>query len=195
MTRCPSVAIMLCHRQAVEACARALPLVLMCLFALGLLMTASGCDKETSGTFTAKLGDEWFTLETAITPEEQALGLGGRTEIPENGGMIFIGTKDERKNFWMKDCLIDMDIIYVDQAGYIDSIHTMKAVPLRQPNESQLDYERRLRETASYDSIGRVRYVIEIRPRKATELGLKRGDKLDLDLDRLKELALLADGQ
>lgn len=169
----------------------------MCLVALACtaLLATTGCDEQTSGTFTAKLGDEWFTLETALDPATQARGLGGRTEIPENGGMIFVGDIDERKSFWMKDCLIDMDIIFVDRAGYIDSVYTMKAVPLRQPNETEADYERRLRDTASYESIGRVRYVIEIRAGKARELGLKRGDKLPLDLNRLKELEAAADGQ
>lgn len=160
--------------------------------ALVLAVTLVGCDKESTDTFAAKLGDEWFTLETAISRAKQTKGLGDRESIPDDGGMIFIFDNDLERNFWMLDCLVDMDIMYIDRSGYIVSAYTMKAQPLRLPNETQEQYEARLR-ADSYPSKGRVRYVIELRAGRINELGLKRGDKLDLDLDRLKELARSAD--
>ncbi len=153
-----------------------------------LLVGLVGCDEKTTDTFTAKLGGEWFTLDTAITPEKQKRGLGGRESIPDDGGMIFIFSTDEVRNFWMLDCLVDIDILYVDRAGFIVSAYTMKAQPLQQPGETKTEYETRLR-ADSYPSKARARYVIELRAGRINELGLKRGQKLDLDLDRLKELA------
>ncbi len=153
-----------------------------------LLIGLVGCDEKTTDTFTAKLGGQWFTLETAITPEKQKRGLGGRESIPDDGGMIFIFSTDENRNFWMLDCLVDIDILYVDRTGFIVSAYTMKAQPLQQPGETTREYEERLR-ADTYPSKGRARYVIELRAGRINELGLKRGQKLDLDLDRLKELA------
>lgn len=164
-----------------------------------MLLTAvlmlPGCDEETSDTYALKIKDQWFTLETAITKEEQARGLGGREVLAENGGMIFIFDTDERRQFWMKDCLIDIDVLYVDRRGFIDSAYEMKAQPPRAENESPAAYENRLRSAAQYPSRGKARYVIELKAGKIRELGLKRNDKIDLDFDRLKELVDRTDDQ
>lgn len=162
---------------------------------LALLLLAvllAGCDKDTTGTYTVRIAGEWFTLETAIGKEEQARGLGGRESIADDGGMIFIFGRDEERNFWMLDCLVDIDIIYLDWQGFIVSTYTMKAQAPRRAAETQDDYESRLR-ADSYPSRGRCRYVIELRAGRIAELGLRKGQKIDLDLDRLKALAAEAD--
>ncbi|MCC6909189.1 MAG: DUF192 domain-containing protein [Phycisphaerales bacterium] len=169
-----------------------LPATAILLISIISLVGLRGCDEESTDTFTAKLGGEWFTLDTAITLAEQKRGLGGRESIPDDGGMIFIFSRDEERNFWMLDCLVDMDIMYIDRTGFIVSTYTMKAQPLRQPGESQQQYEQRLR-ADSYPSKGRARYAIELRAGRMAELGLRRGQQLELDLDRLKELAASAD--
>lgn len=165
--------------------------LLVLLFAAAALMLA-GCDKDTSGTYPVKIAGEWFTLETAISQGEQARGLGGRESIADDGGMIFIFDRDEERNFWMLDCLVDIDILYLDWQGFIVSAHTMKAQPARRPDESEAAYHERLR-ADSYPSRGRCRYVIELRAGRIAELGLRKGQKIDLDLERLKALARSAD--
>ena len=157
-----------------------------------LLLALTGCDKETTGTYTVKIAGEWFTLDTAITKDEQERGLGGRESIPDDGGMIFIFDRDEEREFWMLDCLVDMDILYLDWQGHIVSAYTMKARPLQKSDESESEYHRRLR-ADQYPSKGRSRYVIELRAGRIAELGLKRGQKIELDLERLKALAKSAD--
>jgi len=153
-----------------------------------LLVGLVGCDKKTSDTFTAKLGDQWFTLETALTEDKQARGLGGRESIADDGGMIFVFDNDRERSFWMLDCLVDIDIAYIDRAGFIVSTYTMKAQPPRAPGESDSAYRGRIPSKA-YPSNGMARFVIELRAGRINELGLKRGQNLDLDLDRLKMLA------
>ncbi|MFG0330479.1 MAG: DUF192 domain-containing protein [Phycisphaerales bacterium] len=164
------------------------------VLAVTILAVAAGCDEETTGTIPVKLGDETFTLETAISRMEQAQGMMGRTEIAEDGGMIFIFDSDEERNFWMKNCLIDLDILYVDRTGRIVSSYTMKAEPPQRDDETEAEYEARMRRDGSYPSNGKARYVIEIKAGRIDELGLKDGQKLDLDLDRLKKLAEMDDG-
>lgn len=168
---------------------------ILLLAALALISGCAGCDDRTSGTFTTRLGGEWFTLETAIDRESQARGLMDRTEIADDGGMIFIFDRDEERNFWMKNCLIDIDILYVDRTGRIVSMYTMKALPPQRDDETEIEYERRVRREGSYPSGGRTRFVIELRAGRAEELGLQEGQKLDLDLDHLKELAESDDGR
>jgi len=159
------------------------------MFCAALLTLAfAGCDKESTDTYAAKIGGQWFTLETAISQDDQTRGLGGRESIADDGGMIFVFDRDEERNFWMLDCLVDMDIIYVGREGFIMSTYTMKAQPLRRPSESQEQYEGRLR-ADTYPSRGRCRYVIELRAGRINELGLRQGQKIELDLDRLKALA------
>lgn len=171
-----------------------IPIIIMLVMTIVTAFILHSCDAQSTDTFMVKISGKWFTLETAITNEKQKLGLGFRDFIDDDGGMIFINDTDEARRFWMIDCLIDMDIIYVDKSGYIVSCYTMKAVPLQQPDETRLQYEARVNRDASYPSLGKARYIIELKAGKNKELDLKRGNKLDLDLNRLKELAKLADG-
>lgn len=56
-----------------------------------------------------------FTVkaELALTPEEAAKGLMFRTELPEGSGMLFVFDEDDARYFWMKNTLIDLDIIFI----------------------------------------------------------------------------------
>lgn len=56
-----------------------------------------------------------FTVkaELAITPQEAEKGLMFRTELPEGTGMLFIFKEDDSRYFWMKNTLIDLDIIFI----------------------------------------------------------------------------------
>ena len=56
-----------------------------------------------------------FTVkaELAVTPEETAKGLMFRTELPEGSGMLFVFDEDDARYFWMKNTLIDLDIIFI----------------------------------------------------------------------------------
>jgi len=49
-------------------------------------------------------------LEIAATPEQRALGLMGRSEVPRGTGMIFLFDEPAREGFWMKNCLVALDI-------------------------------------------------------------------------------------
>jgi len=172
-----------------------IPLIVVLAAAVATIVLLRGCDDQTTGTFTTQLGGQWFTLETAIDKETQRVGLANRESIANDGGMIFIFDEDIERNFWMLDCTCDMDIIYVDRAGHVVSSFTMKQLPPQQPDESRPIYEERVRRDGSYPSGGKARYVIELRAGKVRELGLRRGDTLDLDLKRLKTLATQTDEQ
>ena len=52
--------------------------------------------------------------EVATTAEEKATGLMYRDKLDENVGMLFIFDNDVKDPFWMKNCKIDLDMIYID---------------------------------------------------------------------------------
>lgn len=58
-------------------------------------------------------------FEIADTQAKQELGLGGRTEIPDNYGMLFVFAKPQKYGFWMKDMLTSIDIIWLDANGSV----------------------------------------------------------------------------
>jgi uncharacterized protein len=46
-----------------------------------------------------------------------------RTAMDENGGMLFIFPKIAARPFWMKDTLIPLDMIWLDDTGKVVHIH------------------------------------------------------------------------
>ncbi|MEQ8745796.1 DUF192 domain-containing protein [Pyruvatibacter sp.] len=175
-----------------------------CLFAVVALVGA--CDSGAGGETVVPAGgerqfdylvievgihDRTYELEVADTLEKREVGLAGRTSIDEKGGMLFTHPENEKQvqYFWMKGCLTDMDILFIDDSGRIVKWHEMKAEPPRGEDESERAYENRLKR---YTSGFPVRIAIELAPgqlRELRESGLREGDKVDVDLERLKAMA------
>jgi uncharacterized membrane protein (UPF0127 family) len=69
-------------------------------------------------------GDPWavavspngveFALELADSPEERRVGYMFREEVGPNEGMLFLFERDERHSIWMKNCLVPLDILWLD---------------------------------------------------------------------------------
>ena len=54
-------------------------------------------------------------VKVADTSETQTRGLSGRDFLADNEGMLFIFPESSYRQFWMKDMLIPIDIIWLDQ--------------------------------------------------------------------------------
>lgn len=163
-----------------------------CLITLTVLLCAAllpGC-----GSSSVKDGGEWrttinnqpFTLKVSASNPTRQRGLGGVTDIPADGGMVFVFPEAQYHNFYMKDCVTNMDIVFLDSLGYITAIYTMTQEPLQGPNETTKQYEERLRR---YNSLSKAQFVLELREGRAKELGLKTQQKLPLDFETLKTAA------
>jgi uncharacterized membrane protein (UPF0127 family) len=134
---------------------------------LGALLSCMSC---AAGGPWVELKGQRFSVEIADSPDEQALGLMFRDELPDDHGMLFIFARDAPRSFWMKNTRIPLDIMYFNSELSLVSV-------------SENTPPCRIRLCPSYPSEGPARYVLELNAGKASELGLVRGDRLVLHLD------------
>lgn len=136
------------------------------LFAFALLRGPSGVESNLRAenvTIVTQAGREHaFSVEIAETPVEQQIGLMYRTDMPKDHGMIFLlGRPPRTTSFWMKNTLIPLDLLFVDDDGTIRHIHE-NAVP---------------KSLSPLPSLFPVIAVIEINGGLAKKLGIAAGDK------------------
>jgi uncharacterized membrane protein (UPF0127 family) len=179
--------------------------------ALVLGLAATGCSAQASSSephpppsnpgakkeperVPVKIAGRTFKLEPALDDATRTKGLGDRTEIAADGGMVFVFTDVQRRSFVMRDCPIPIDILYLDGAGRVLTAHAMVPEPPRGPEEQAPPnnptgnelYEKRLKR---YDSRFPTGLIVELRGGMIKELGVKPGDKLEFDIEGLKKRA------
>ncbi|MDC1055669.1 DUF192 domain-containing protein [bacterium] len=99
-------------------------------------------------------------VEIADTEKKRSYGLMNREEIMIDNGMLFIWDKSEKRNFWMKNTLLNLDLFFINMKGIIVGIYR---------NAKALDQK-------NISSNEKVKFVLEM---KAGELKSQVGDKLD----------------
>jgi len=111
-------------------------------------------------------GPRVFHAERARTAAEQERGLMFRTNIPQDGGMLFAPYPADgpprEASFWMKNTPTALDILFIRTDGTIASI-AADAVPYSE---------------VSLKSGEPVSAVLEINAGVAARLGIKVGDKV-----------------
>lgn len=139
--------------------------------------------KRSAENVPVTIGQREFLLELAADDPSRQRGLGGRTEIAENGGMIFVFPEPQEQLFVMRDCVIPIDLIFLDESGRVLSVHSMQPEPPRSAIESnspdgEAAYMARLK---GYASEGEALFAIEVRGGVARESGIERGHVLKVD--------------
>lgn len=99
-----------------------------------------------------------FEVEIARSPAERAQGLMLRQTMAENAGMFFIWPGSGLRQFWMKDTLISLDILFFDEEGVL--VHYEDHT---KPNSKKL-----------ISSLMPVAYVLEI------NAGLREANELEI---------------
>jgi uncharacterized membrane protein (UPF0127 family) len=147
------------------------------LILISLLMMARTSLAETpyqdNGTITADLQGHEFVLELKLTDKSRAKGMGGRTEVPEGTGMLFVYPTERALRFWMKDCLIPLDIAFLNAQGEILVVGTMPTEP--DPANPQKLY--------GHPEPGQ--FAIEMGANEMKKIGLERGDRIELPWEAL----------
>ncbi len=162
------------------------PVITLLVLGLFTLTLSIGCGGPSNPNVErVVIEGQTFTLEIAADAEARERGLMHRQTIPSGTGMLFIFPDVRPLTFFMKNCLTDMDIIILDTWGRVTATHRMKAEPPRRGDETEDDYDVRLKK---YHSRFPSQFAIELPSGTLDQLNVRVEDKIELDLDRLKAL-------
>ena len=104
------------------------------------------------------IGNKSYNVSIAKTEEEQIKGLQGVHTLPEDEGVLFVFEESGDVGFWMKDTLIPLDIIYINDDDEVIAVE--EGTP---GDETILEHPD-------------VKYVLEVNK----DSGIKVGDELDI---------------
>jgi uncharacterized membrane protein (UPF0127 family) len=135
------------------------------LLLVGMALALIGC-KSDSGEW-VEINGHRFNVELAITSNEQFLGMGGRTDAPQGTGMLFIFPREAPREFVMRNCLIPLDIAFMDDDGKIVRTHTMEV-------------EADQRGLTHYPSGRPASLVLEVAAGEFERLGIRTGQTMTL---------------
>lgn len=105
------------------------------------------------------LGNKKYKVREAKTDEEKRKGLQNVSELAEDEGMIFYFDPPQRVEMWMKNTLIPLDIIYINDDQEVIEIYQ------GEPNDDTLH------------SVENTSYVVEVNRNS----GVHVGDELEFD--------------
>ena len=115
------------------------------------------------------IGNKSYQVSLAETEEEQMKGLQGAHTLPEDEGVLFVFEEPGEVGFWMKDTLIPLDIIYINDDDEVIAVE--QGVP---GDETILEHSD-------------VKYVLEVNK----DSGIKIGDELDIEDEESSESEII----
>lgn len=136
--------------------------------ALALIsLAASGCSARSRacgprGTVFLP-GDHTLCVEVADTPYLVARGYMYRDVVPQGEGMVFLLGEYGVHPFWMKNCRVSLDIIWLDPDWRV--VHIAESLPPCREDPCP-----------SYNPMRRSLYVLEVAGGESARLGLQVGD-------------------
>lgn len=107
-------------------------------------------------------GTARFSIEVADTIGTRSKGLMHREALARSAGMLFVFGREAPVSFWMRNTLIPLDMIFIDEDGIVTRVHE-NAVPL---DETQIP------------SGGPVLAVLEVNGGLARALGIEAGSQV-----------------
>ena len=103
-----------------------------------------------------------FSVEMAIKPDQQTVGLMFRPTVPADGGMLFDWGIPRDSQMWMRNTIAPLDMVFINADGTIRSI-AENTVP---------------QSLAIIDSRGPVRATLELAAGTTARLNIRVGDKV-----------------
>ena len=112
-------------------------------------------------------------VEVADTPQKQSQGLMFRENLKWDHGMLFIFDSESVLSFWMKDTLIPLDMIFVDETFRIINV-VDNALPCK------------IEPCPDYSSEKPAKYVLEVNAGFVETNDIEAGDFISINLDSSK---------
>jgi len=103
-----------------------------------------------------------FTVEMALTPDQQTIGLMFRPEVKADEGMIFDWGQPRESSMWMRNTLAPLDMVFIAADGRIHRI-AERTVPLS---------------LTPVDSRGPVRATLELQGGITEKMDIRVGDRV-----------------
>lgn len=110
-----------------------------------------------------------FLAQVAKTKEQRAKGLMFRENLADNEAMLFVFENIGLHSFWMKNCKIPLDIIWLDE--------NYKVVAIK-PNNQPCPV---VGDCVSISPNAVTKYVLEIKAGLASQLGLDENSTFTID--------------
>lgn len=133
-----------------------------------LLFVFSSCSQGEEGVISQACFDQaCFNVELAQTDEELQKGLMHRTTLAKDAGMLFLFKASQPRVFWMKNTLIALDMIWIDENKKVVGV-TPLALPCKQDP------------CLRYPSKVSAQYVLEIKAGMAQRVGIHVGQQMQL---------------
>jgi len=114
-------------------------IALTIFFALYLIKTNNTNEVENvnSNLHTIRINNTEILVEIAQNEQQRTKGLSGRNFLPKNQGMLFIFDKPDYYPFWMKDMLISLDFIWINEDKIVQLNKNVKPEDFQHPNTLQ----------------------------------------------------------
>lgn len=139
---------------------------------LTVLLGLCACKHYTTVPVTLPDG---FVVQALVadTPAKQEKGLMFVTDLPANKGMLFVFDKEDEQVFWMKNTLIDLDMVFIGSDKTVTSVAVEMPHSYTYTPDNEIAY-----------AVGQGQYVLELSAKTAAKHNVVPGTKLAFTYDK-----------
>jgi hypothetical protein len=120
--------------------------------------------KQGECTITNRDGKPIVSIDIEIADDEskREIGMMGRSTMEEYQGMLFVFEQEQMASFWMKNCPLSLDMIFINKLGEIVTI-CKNTTPFSEQ---------------AYPATALTLFVLEVNAGFTSNYGIKEGDRI-----------------